>query len=68
MKRLLHLVVLAAVGAQAAPAAQAPPPPTLQAPSPIDEAPLVPFELGATPVPFGPKPSGCSKLELIIGL
>ena len=67
MKRFLYLVVLAAFGVQAVPVAQTPPPPTLQAPGPNDEAPLVPFELGTTPVPFGPKPSGCSMLELIIG-
>jgi hypothetical protein len=67
MKILLLFTVLAAIRTQAAPTAQAPPPPTLQAPPLNDEAPLIPFELGASPVPFGPKPSGCSILELIIG-
>lgn len=66
MKGLWLYTALAAIGTQSAPTAQVPPP-TLQAPSSSDDSPLIPFELGASPVPFGPKPVGCSKLELIIG-
>lgn len=68
MKSLLLSVTLAVTGIQAVPVAQLSPPSTPQADAPMDEAPLVPFQWGAVSIPFGPKPSGCSKLELIIGL
>lgn len=41
--------------------------PRPQTPPPAEEPPLLPFELGAIAVPFGPKPVGCSKFELIVG-
>lgn len=61
------LLSLFVAGTQAIPVAQSSTPPTLQADAPTEEEPLVPFMLGVQPIPFGPKPSGCSKLELIIG-
>ncbi|TID26593.1 F-box protein pof12 [Venturia nashicola] len=65
MKRLALFLTLVVSRIYAFPVAQSSPP-TLQADAHSDEPPLVPFQLGANPVPFGPKPSGCSKFELIV--